>query len=152
MWQHNKSRWMERDGSEQIKFPSWIHDFCSWESDHISSHLLKIVWNQQPLKGISRSDHLTQCSFINQWTRLRKLMNLRRSGTTRKDNRQLGVPVLMNDTCAAIEIHWIYPPHPVTVANEGLWGSLTKDIKVLLVTVTEWGAYPRYIYIYSTYH
>ena len=115
---------------------------------------MKIVWNQQPLKGISRSDHLTQCSFINQWTRLRKLINLRRSGTRRKDDRQLGVLVLtklMNDTCAAIEIHWIYPPQPVTVANEGLWRSLTKDIKILVVTVTEWGAYPRYIYIYTVH-
>ena len=55
--------------------------------------------------------------------------------------------MLMNDTCAAIEIYWFYPPQPVTVASEGLWGSLTKDIKMLVVTVTEWGAYPRYIYI-----
>ena len=38
-------------------------------------------------------------------------------------------------------------PHPVTVANEGLQGFPTKNVIILVVTVTGWGVDLCYMYL-----
>ena len=41
-------------------------------------------------------------------------------------------------------------PQPVTVANEGLWGFPTKNVTILVVTVTGWGVDLRYLLHYPS--